>query len=419
MIIKNGRVLNPSTNQDELVDILIENGKIKDIGKFNNIEDEEVIDAKGCIVAPGLVDIHVHFREPGFTHKEDILTGSESAAAGGFTTVVAMANTNPIIDNEETLKLVLDKMKESKINVHTVAALTKGFKGEELVDMESLYNLGAIGFTDDGIPINNGRLILEAMKKAKELNVPLSFHEEDPSFIGVAGINEGKVSQQLGVKGATRVSEDVMVARDSMLALSTGATVDIQHISSGNAVDMVRFVKSLGANVFAEVTPHHFSITEEAVLEHGALAKMNPPLRTEDDRARIIQGLKDNTIEIIATDHAPHSDEEKMGELTKTPSGIIGLETALSLGITNLVREGHISLMELIRKMTVNPAKLYNLDCGTLNIGSNADIVIFGEDDSYVVEEFKSKSSNSPFIGETLYGKIKYTICNGNLVFQN
>ncbi|NLY46965.1 MAG: dihydroorotase [Tissierella sp.] len=419
MIIKNGRVINPSTNQDELVDILIEDGKIKALGDFSHMEDNQTIDAKGCIVAPGLVDIHVHFREPGFTHKEDILTGSESAAAGGFTTVVAMANTNPIIDNEETLKLVLDKMKESKINVHTVAALTKGFKGQELVDMESLHKLGAIGFTDDGIPINNGKLILEAMLKAKELNVPLSFHEEDPSFIGIAGINEGKVSKKLGIKGATSVSEDVMVARDSMLALSTGATIDIQHISSGNAVDMVRFIKGLGANVFAEVTPHHFSITEEAVLEHGALAKMNPPLRTEKDRARIIQGLKDNTIEIIATDHAPHSAEEKTGELAKTPSGIIGLETALSLGITNQVKVGHLSLMELLRKMTINPAKLYNLDCGTLNVGSNADIVIFNEDESYLVEEFKSKSSNSPFIGQTLYGKIKYTICKGKIVYKN
>ncbi len=419
MIIKNGRVINPSNGFDDVVDILVQDGKIKAIGKFDDILEKEVIDAKGCVVAPGLVDIHVHFREPGFTYKEDIQSGSDAAAAGGFTTVVAMANTKPIIDNEEVLDKVIDKMKKSKINVYTVAAITKEFKGQELVDMERLYELGAVGFSDDGIPLNDEEIILEAMLKAKELNIPLSFHEESPKLIGLPGINEGEVSKKLGIKGAPSVSEDVMVARDSMLALYTGATIDIQHISSGNSVDMVRFIKSLGANVYAEVTPHHFSITEEKVLEHKALAKMNPPLRTEDDRLRIIKGLKDGTIEIIATDHAPHSIEEKSGELTKSPSGIIGLETSLALGITNLVNKGHLSLIDLLKKMTVNPAKLYNLDCGTLDIGSKADIVIFKEDESYIVDKFKSKSCNSPFIGDTLYGKIKYTICNGEIVYEN
>ncbi len=419
MIIKNGRVIDPSTGLDEKIDLLIKDGKIKDMGKFDDINDEEFIDAEGFIVAPGLVDIHVHFREPGFTYKEDIQTGSDAAAAGGFTTVIAMANTNPIIDNEETLKFVLEEMKKSKINVYTVAAVTKGFKGEELVDMEKLHELGAVGFSEDGIPINNEKTILKAMLKAKALNVPLSFHEESPNLIGFPGINDGKVAEKLGIKGAPGASEDIMVARDAMLALYTGATIDIQHISSGNSADMVRFIKGLGANVYAEVTPHHFSLTEDAVLEHGTLAKMNPPLRTEYDRLRIIEGLKDDTIEIIATDHAPHSSEEKNKELTKAPSGIIGLETSLSLGITNLVRKGHLSLIKLLEKMTINPAKLYNLECGTLSIGSKADIVIFDEDESYVVEGFKSKSSNSPFIGETLYGRIKYTICDGNIVYKN
>lgn len=419
MIIKNGRVINPSNDFDEIADVLIEDAIIKDIGRFENITDGEVIDAKGCVVAPGLVDIHVHFREPGFTYKEDIQTGSEAAAAGGFTTVVAMANTKPIIDNGDILDFVLKEMAKAKINVYTVAAVTKGFKGQELVDMERLCELGAIGFSDDGIPLNDEEIILEAMLKAKELNVPLSFHEESPKLIGIPGINEGEISKKLGIKGALSVSEDVMVARDSMLALYTGATIDIQHISSGNSVDIVRFVKDLGGNVYAEVTPHHFSITQEAILKHKALAKMNPPLRTEEDRLKIIQGLKDNTIEIIATDHAPHSMEEKGGELTKAPSGIIGLETSLALGITNLVRKGHLSLMNLLRKMTINPARLYNLNCGTLDVGSKADIVIFKEDESYVVDKFKSKSSNSPFVGDTLYGKIKYTICGGEVVYEN
>lgn len=419
MIIRNGRIIDPSTGFNEKANLLIRDGKIKAIGQFDDVDDEEIIDAENLVVAPGLVDVHVHFREPGFTYKEDIHTGSEAAAAGGFTTVVAMANTNPIIDNEETLKSVLEKMEKSKINVYTVAAVTKGFKGVELVNMDLLHKLGAVGFSDDGIPINNEDTILKAMLKAKELNVPLSFHEENPNFIGISGINDGKVAEELGIKGAPYVSEDVMVARDSMLALYTGATIDIQHISSGNSVDMIRFIKGLGANVYAEVTPHHFSLTEDAVLEHKSLAKMNPPLRTKDDRTRIIQGLKDDTIEIIATDHAPHSSEEKLKELTKTPSGIIGLETSLPLGITNLVRKGHLSLIKLLEKMTINPAKLYNLDCGSLRIGSKADIVIFDDNESYVVNEFKSKSSNSPFIGKTLYGKVKYTICGGNIVYKN
>ncbi len=418
MIIKNGRVMDPSTGLDEVIDILIEDGRIKKLG---HIEDsgQDIIDANGYVVAPGLVDIHVHFREPGQTHKEDILSGSRAAAAGGFTTVVAMANTKPIIDNEETLNLVIQKMNQSPINVHTVAAITKGFKGEELVDMERLHSLGAVGFTDDGLPISNETLIWEAMKIAKKLNVPLSFHEENPNFIKTLGINEGLVSEKLRMKGAPNISEDLMVARDSILALYTGATVDIQHISSGVAVEMVRLIKGLGASVYAEVTPHHFSLTEEAVLEHGTLAKMNPPLRSENDRQKIIQGLKDDTIEIIATDHAPHSSEEKNLEFSKAPSGIIGLETSLALGITNLVKEGHISMMKLLEKMSTNPAKLYNLKAGTLKENSPADLVIFDENESYVVDNFKSKSANSPFIGTTLYGKIKYTICRGNIVWIN
>lgn len=419
MLIKNGRVLDPSSGLDALVDILIEDGRIKEIGKLEDMIDHEIIDAHGLIVAPGLVDIHVHFREPGQTHKEDILSGSRAAAAGGFTTVVAMANTSPIIDNEESLMDVLNKMKKSPIKVHTLAAVTKGFKGEELVDMERLHELGAIGFSDDGLPIKEEKLVWEAMQRAKELGVTLSFHEENPSFIGAPGINEGLISEKLGLRGAPSISEDVMVARDTMLALYTGATIDIQHMSSGLAVDLVRLIKAIDAKVFAEVTPHHFSLTQEAVLEHGTLAKMNPPLRTEEDRMKIIRGLKDNTIEIIATDHAPHSREEKDQEFKKAPSGIIGLETSLALGITNLVREGHLTLMKLIEKMTINPAKLYNLEVGTLMLGGPADIVIFDENESYVVKNFQSKSSNSPFIGDTLYGVVKLTICDGKIVWDN
>ncbi|MBU5488573.1 dihydroorotase [Clostridium sp. MSJ-8] len=421
ILIKSGRLIDPKTDRDEVVDIIIKEDKIYKIGHFEvSSEYERIIDAKNKIIAPGLIDVHVHFRDPGFTYKEDIDTGAKSAAAGGFTTVVCMANTSPILDNVETLEYFLDKAKDTNINVKTVAAITKEFKGKELVDMNKLLSKGVVGFSDDGLPIRDSKVIMEAMNKAKELDVPLSFHEEDPNLIGVAGVNDGNVSKQLGFIGASNSAEDVLVARDCMLALKTGAKVDIQHISSGNSVDMIRFIKSLGANVYAEATPHHFSLTEEAVLEHGTLAKMNPPLRTEEDKHKIIEGLKDGTIEIIATDHAPHSIDEKNREFAKSPSGIIGLETSLALGITNLVKKKHLSLMKLIEKMTINPARLYNFDAGYIAEGCKADIVIFDEDEEWIVpNKFESKAVNTPFIGEKLLGKVKYTICNGKVVFES
>ncbi|GAA0720709.1 dihydroorotase [Clostridium malenominatum] len=420
ILIKDGRLLDPKSKRDEILDIVIKENKIYKIGKFQvSDEYETIIDANGKIVAPGLIDIHVHFRDPGFTYKEDIQTGSHSAARGGFTTVVCMANTNPIVDNEETLSYINEEAKKANINVLQVAAITKGFKGKELVDMEYLKSIGAVGFSDDGIPIMDSKLVMEAMVKAKELDVPVSFHEEDPSLIGSFGVNQGKISDELGVAGAPNVAEDVMVARDCMLAIKTGAKVNIQHISSGNSVDMVRLAKSLGANVVAEASPHHFSLTEEAVLKYKAYAKMNPPLRTEDDKYKIIEGLKDDTIEIIATDHAPHSSEEKDKNLMQAPSGIIGLETSLALGITNLVRKGHLTTMKLLEKMTINPSNLYNLDVGFIEEGRKADLVIFDEGEKWVVSEFSSKSSNSPFKGQGLYGKVKYTICNGNIVYKD
>ncbi|MBP2025700.1 dihydroorotase [Peptoniphilus stercorisuis] len=414
MIFKNARLIDPKTNRDEIVDIEIENGIIKRIGNIK--EDGINLDKK--IIAPGLIDIHVHFRDPGQTHKEDIITGSNSAARGGFTSVVCMANTSPKIDNVEVLKEFLEKAKKSNINVYTVSALTKNFNGKDLVDMKSMLENGAIGFSDDGIPDRNTDIVLEAMKKAKELDTVLSFHEEDPSLIKENGINHGEVSESLGIYGSPHIAEDVLVARDVNLALYTGAKVDIQHISSARSVDLVRYAKDKGAKVYAEVTPHHFTLTEDAVLKYGTLAKMNPPLRTSYDRDEIIKGLIDNTIEIIATDHAPHSEEEKNVDLTKAPSGIVGLETALGLGIRELVNKGHLSILELLRKMTINPAKLYNLDSGYIEEGKSADLVIFDIDEEWSVEDFSSKSKNSPFIGEKLPGKIYYTICNGEIVYK-
>ncbi|SHH27809.1 dihydroorotase [Anaerosphaera aminiphila DSM 21120] len=415
MIIKNAHIMDPKSNLDGIYDIKINNGIIEKIGKF----DEDGLDVNKMIVAPGLVDIHVHFRDPGFTHKEDLTTGSESAAAGGFTSVICMANTNPKIESVDILKEFLKKAEKLKINVHTVSTLTKNFDGENLVDMEEMTKSGAIGFSDDGIPDRNTKVILEAMNRAVHLDVPISFHEEDPSLIVNNGINHGSVSEELGIYGSPSIAEDVLVARDVNLALYTGAKVDIQHISSGNSVELVRWAKKMGANVYAEVTPHHFTLTDEAILKQGTLAKMNPPLRSKRDRDMIIEGLKDNTIEIIATDHAPHTKEEKAVELSKAPSGIIGLETSLGLGIRELVEKGHLTLMDLLRKMTINPAELYNLKAGYIAEGGPADLVIFNPEESYKVEEFKSKSKNSPFIGETLPGKIHYTICKGEIVYEN
>lgn len=421
ILIKNGRLIDPKNNIDEVTDILIEDTKIKKIGKIADDKNyETVIDATDKIVAPGLIDVHVHFRDPGFTYKEDIITGANSAKAGGFTTVICMANTKPVVDNEETLKYILEQTKKTDINVLQAVAITKGFQGNELTDMEKLKELGAVGFTDDGIPIKDTKIVFEAMEIAKKLDMPLSFHEEDPALIGRPGVNKGEISKKLDFEGAPNVAEDVLVARDCMMALNSGAKVSIQHISSGNSVDMVRFIKGLGANVSAEATPHHFSITDEAVLEYGALAKMNPPVRTQKDLEKIIEGLKDNTIDIIATDHAPHSKEEKAKALKEAPSGIIGLETSLALGVTNLVKKGHLSMIKLLEKMTINPAKFYNLDAGTIEEGKNADIVIFDENEKWIVpDKFESKANNTPFIGKEVYGKINYTICNGKIVYKN
>lgn len=420
--IRNAHVIDPTDKTEKNVDICISDGKITAIGEhleFTVAKEDVVIDASGYVVAPGLMDVHVHFRDPGLTYKEDIQTGARAAAKGGFTTVVCMANTKPPIDNVETLKYVLKEGEKTGIRVLSAATVSKGLMGAELTDMEALKANGAAGFTDDGIPLLNETLVKDAMEMAAKLNLPLSFHEEDPAFIVNNGINHGSVSEQLGIYGSPALAEDSLVARDLMIALHTKAPVNIQHISSKNSVKAVKFAKELGAEVYAEVTPHHFSLTEEAVLKHGTLAKMNPPLRTEEDRQALIQGLKDGSIDIIATDHAPHSTEEKAKGLKDAPSGIIGLETALSLGVTNLVRPGHLTMMELMEKMSLNPAKLYRIPFSGIQMDSPADLVIFDPDETWTVGEYVSKSVNSPFTGESLYGRVKYTICKGKIVYQD
>ncbi|MBR6222854.1 MAG: dihydroorotase [Lachnospiraceae bacterium] len=418
ILLKGGRVVDPVTKRDEILDVLIDGKTIREIGNDISIDDAEVIDCTGLCVAPGLVDAHVHFRDPGFTYKEDIETGARAAARGGVTTVICMANTKPPVDNVETLKYIQEKGEKTGIHVMQTATVTKGIKGVELTDMEELEKEGACGFTDDGIPIMDEKLLTEAMERAKALGLPISLHEEDPLFVHQAGVNCGIVSEKLGYGGAERYAEDVMVARDVVLAERTGASVCIQHISSANSVDYVRLAKSHGADVHAEATPHHFTLTEEAVLEYGTLARMNPPLRTEVDRQSIIEGIKDGTIDMIVTDHAPHSDEEKSKPLAEAPSGITGLETSLALGIKSLVKPGHITLMKLIELMSTNPARFYRMMPGSIAEGEVADIVIFGEDDEWVVDSFASKASNSPFKGWTLPGKVHCTICDGQIVYR-
>lgn len=418
ILIKGGLIIDPERSREYKADIILDGSVIAGIGTYE--EDgtyETVIDASGCAVAPGLVDVHVHFRDPGFTYKEDIHTGAAAAAAGGFTTVVTMANTKPVVDNPETLRYVMEEGRQTGIHVLPAAAISKGMKGRELVDMEGLKAAGAVGFTDDGIPLMDQKLVRQAMEQAARLKLPLSFHEEDPGFIQNNGINHGTVSNRLGIYGSPSLAEDSLVARDCMIALHTRASVNIQHISSKSAVELVRLAKEMGARVSAEVTPHHFTLTEEAVLEQGSLAKMNPPLRTEADRQALIRGLKDGTIDLIATDHAPHSQEEKDRPLTEAPSGIIGLETALALAITELVEPGYLSLAQVIEKMSFNPARLYHLECGRMETGAPADLVVFNPKEVWTVETFHSRSSNSPFIGRKLTGKVKWTLCDGVVVY--
>lgn len=417
ILIKNARVMDPESGFDQVTDILLDGKRIRQIGKVDDVSGiEQVIDASGMIAAPGLIDVHVHFRDPGFTYKEDLQTGSAAAAAGGFTTVVCMANTKPVVDSVDIYKEIEDRCEQLPIKVWQAAAVSKGFEGKELTDMDALYEAGVRGFTDDGIPLMDEKLVEEAMKKAKELDVPISLHEEDPAYIKQPGVNQGKVSEQLNYGGASYLAEAVMVKRDCELAVKTGAKVDIQHISSGVAVDYVKEVKEKGANVYAEASPHHFTLTEEAVLKYGTLARMNPPLRTEEDRQRIIKGLQEGTIEIIATDHAPHSKEEKDKPLDQAPSGITGIETSLALGVTELVEKGYLSMMQLLEKMTINPAKLYNMEQGRLQEGKPADVVLFDPEEEWEVKEYKSKATNSPFTGWKLKGKVKYTICDGKII---
>ena len=413
--------MDPASGLDAVRDIVIgDDGRIAGItergadGKAASYD--EIIDAAGWVAAPGFVDVHVHFRDPGQTYKEDIVTGAAAAAAGGYTTVVCMANTSPCVDCVDVLRELRERQEHLPIHVLQTANVTYGMKGEILTDMEALRAAGAAGFTDDGIPIRDERLLEQALHMCSKLDVPISLHEEDPELMLSPGVNKGRVSDALGLGGAPAEAEYTLAARDIMLNRDIGARLDIQHVSSSETVRVIREAKKAGIRVYAEVTPSHLSGTEELVLAKGALARVNPPLRTEQDRQALIEGLADGTIDMIATDHAPHSRGEKAQPIDKAPSGIIGLETALGLVITHTVRTGQVPLMTAIRALTLNPARLYGLDAGELRVGGPADIVLFDPDEEWTVpESFCSKSTNSPFIGERLCGKVKITIISGRI----
>lgn len=449
-IIKGARIIDPANGIDEYGDIYVDGTKIKTIvfneartnGNLNlsdaSDSDVEIIDASGLVAMPGLIDVHSHFRDPGFEYKEDILTGASAAAAGGYTTVVLMCNTKPTVDNVETLNYVLEKGKKTDIKVESCGSVTYGLKGEELTDFDALINAGAVGFTDDGIPLMNEEVLRAAFKKAGKY--PISLHEEDKNLIRNNGINHGRASEHYGVYGSPREAEISLIKRDLQIALEENGMIDVQHISSKEGVELVKEAlnkdianqelknideanasQTFVRHIHAESTPQHFSLTEDALIKKGTLAKLNPPFRTEEDRLAIIEGLKDNTIDIIATDHAPHAKAEKDKSITEAPSGMIGLETAFALAITHLVNEAGMELSDVIKKFTVNPAKLYNFDRGTLSAGKAADITLVDINEKWVVkeEDIKSKSKNSPFIGEELTGRVKMTMCDGRVVYKS
>lgn len=384
-----------------------------------------VIDGTALTAFPGLIDPHVHFRDPGQAEKEDITTGARAAARGGFTSVIMMGNTVPRIDTPDIIRDVINRGKNTGINVYTCANVTKGMEGKELVDMDACIEAGAVLFTDDGLPVHDEAVMRLACEEAAKRGKVISLHEEDPAFVTEAGINAGALAKEMGLTGASREAEIRMVERDIIIAEETGCAITVQHISAAESVELIRQAvqkaEAAGTKrlIHAEATPHHFSLTEDAVRIHGTCAKMNPPLREERDRLAIIEGLRDNTIDMIATDHAPHTPEEKAREFTKAPSGITGLETSLAYAVKELVQPNILTLPELACKMSYNAALLYGLDAGTIEVGAPADVTLFDMNGTWTYDETVSKSSNTPFLHETLPAPVRYTICGGRVVYRD
>ncbi|MBI4228238.1 MAG: dihydroorotase [Deltaproteobacteria bacterium] len=425
MLLKAGHIIDPSEKLDIVGDILIEDGRIKGFPSNTKaiVKDKgvRIIDASGKIVSPGFVDLHVHMREPGFEYKETIRTVCEAGAAGGFTSLVCMPNTNPVNDNATVTEYILLKArKEGIVNVFPIGAITKGQAGESLAHIGEMYEAGCVGISDDGFPVMNSRVMRHAMEYVMAFDIPVVSHAEDLNLSGGGVMNEGHVSNRLGLRGIPNASEEVMVARDITLAGLTGARLHIAHVSAAGSVQLIRDAKARGIKVTAEVTPHHFMLTDEVILDYDTNAKVNPPIRTKEDVDAIREGLRDGTIDVIATDHAPHTEDEKKVEFDLAPFGISGLETALPLSL-KLVKERVLNLPEMIKKLTINPAQIVKIGRGTLKVGSIADIVIFDLDKGVTVDrmKFRSKGKNSPFHGWKLSGCVEYTIVGGRIVYPS
>lgn len=422
LLIQNGQVIDPASQTNEVMDILIEDGIISKIEKNIIGKADKIINAEGNWVTPGFIDVHVHLREPGYEYKETIATGTRSAAKGGYTTICPMPNTNPVCDSDIMIEYIkLKAEREGVIHVLPIGAITKGQKGEELSNIGKMAKAGACAISEDGKSVLSSGLLKTAMKYAKMFDIPVLSHCEDISLVAGGSMNAGASAQLLGLKGISNDSEEVIVARDIILAKSTNSKLHICHMSTKGSIDLLRQAKSSGQIVTAEATPHHFTLSDDFITDYDGNTKMNPPLRSKEDVLAIRQALKDNVIEIIATDHAPHSVDEKNCEYEKVAFGIVGLETALPLGITVLVEEGWLTPMELITKMTYNPAKMLNIDKGTLTIGKAADIAIIDPNRTYKIDPstFASKSKNTPFGGFQVKGKVIYTIVDGNIVVEN
>lgn len=425
MLIANARILDPSCEPpvDFIGDILIEGDRIIKVG--SNLAQTKIaqgaqhIDASGLCAAPGFLDIHVHLRDPGFTHKEDIITGCKAAAAGGVTGVCCMPNTKPVTDSEEVLSYILDKAKDADARVYPIASITKGMLGQELNDIAALHACGAVAVSDDGRPVENGGMMLKALKEAYKAGVPVISHCEDLTIIDGGIINEGRISKELGVKGMDRASEDSITAREIVLAESSDTAIHIAHVSTKGSVQLIREAKARGVKVTCETAPHYMMMTDELLLSYNANFRMNPPLREQEDCEAIVEGVLDGTIDAIVTDHAPHTAEEKANFL-KAPNGIVGLETSFAAACTVLVHQCGMSLLDLVKLMSTNPANLLRLPGGTLREGSLADIVLFDPDRSWTVdaEKLHSKSKNTPFDGLELTGRVVRTILGGKTVFE-
>lgn len=423
LLIKNGRVIDPGSNQDEVMDLLIESGKIveKKVQIEESLKGLVTIDAKGCFVMPGFIDLHVHLREPGFEQKETIASGASAAARGGFTTICAMPNTKPVIDSADKVKFVLNKAAQvAPVNVCQVGAITVSQLGEQLAEVEEMANAGAIAISEDGKSVMNVKLYEQAMKLAKKCNIPVMAHCEDKNLVGAGVLNKGAKATQLQVEGISNLVEDVIIARDIMIAKETGAKLHLCHCSTKDSVTLVEEAKKKGIHVTAEVCPHHFALTEDDILNGDTNYKMNPPLRSKEDVEALKLGLKNNIMDVIATDHAPHHESEKAKSLKEAPFGIVGLETAVGLTITELVDKGYLTPMQMAEKLSYNPAKIIGLDKGTLGIGKVADVVIINPDMEYEVDvkDFASMGKNTPFAGKKLKGQVMTTIVNGEVVYQ-